>query len=178
MASILLSGLYSRADALHVCVLGEAAEAIDAASQLLQAFGAKVSILQTSQDAQLMERLTLTAMAATVRPGDRVLYMHSKGISYEEDSELGLNAYWWTLFMEYFLVQDHNRCLNLHSQMCRALCAFCVGHLHVCLVVAAWHSSLVRQRHMSVISIYLCACSGGTGTDSPACSRQHRDGLA
>lgn len=120
MASILLGGLYSRADAVYACVLGEAAEAIDAASQLLQAFGAKVGILQTSQDAQLMERLTLTAMAGIVRPGDRVFYMHSKGISYEEDSELGLNAYWWTLFMEHFLVQGHARCPNLHSQMCKA----------------------------------------------------------
>jgi len=40
---------------------------------------------------------------------DKVFYMHSKGISYEEDSELGLNAYWWTLFMEYHLVQGHAR---------------------------------------------------------------------
>ena len=86
MGSILLSGLYSRADAVYACVLGEAAEAIDAASQLLQAHGAKISILQPSQDAQQMERLTLTAMAGVVQPGDRVLYIHSKGISYEEDS--------------------------------------------------------------------------------------------
>ena len=109
MGSLLLSGLYSRADAVYACVLGGTAEAIAAASQLLQAFGAKVSILQTSQDMQQMERLTLSAMAGTVRSRDRVLYMHSKGISYEEDSELGLNAYWWTLFMEHFLLQGHAR---------------------------------------------------------------------
>ena len=112
MGSILLSGLYSRVDAVYVCVLGEDAEGIKAATQLLRSFGQKVSILQTSQDARQMERLTLTTMAGSVQPGDRVLYMHSKGISYEEDSELGLNAYWWTLFMEYYLLQGHLRCCN------------------------------------------------------------------
>ena len=115
MGSILLSGLYSRVDAVYVCVLGDDAEAIKATSQLLQAFGQKISIVKTSQDVQQMERLTLTTMAGTVQPGDRVLYMHSKGISYEEDSELGLNAYWWTLFMEYYLLQGHVRCCNLPS---------------------------------------------------------------
>ena len=113
MGSILLSGLYSRIDALYACVLGETPEAIDAASELLQSFGAKVSILQTSQDMQQMERLTLTSLARRVQPADRVLYMHSKGISYGDDSEQGMNTYWWTLFMEYHLVQGHARCLDL-----------------------------------------------------------------
>lgn len=113
MGSMLLSGLYSRVDAVYACVLGEAQESIDAASQLLESFGTKVSILQTSQDAQQMERLTLTVLSATVKPADRVLYMHSKGISYESDSELGQNAFWWTLFMEYHLIQGHARCTEL-----------------------------------------------------------------
>ena len=113
MGSILLSGLYSRMDALYACVLGETPEAIDAASELLQSFGAKVSILQTSRDMQQMERLTLTNLARRVQPADRVLYMHSKGISYEEGSEHGMNTYWWTLFMEFHLVQGHARCLDM-----------------------------------------------------------------
>ena len=129
MGSILLSGLYSRADAVHACVLGETAEAIAAASQLLQAFGAKVSILQISQDMQQMERLTLTTMAGRVQPRDRVLYMHSKGISYEEDSELGLNAYWWTLFMEHFLLQGHSRYCLMLAKHAECSCAFAASLL-------------------------------------------------
>lgn len=68
MGSILLSGMYSRVATVCACVLGETSEAIDAASELLQSFGAKVSILHTSQDAQQMERLTLVAMARSVGP--------------------------------------------------------------------------------------------------------------
>ena len=68
MGSILLSGMYSRVDTVCACVLGETSEGIDAAVKLLQSFGAKVSILHTSQDAQQMERLTLVAMARSVGP--------------------------------------------------------------------------------------------------------------
>lgn len=113
MGAVLLSGLYRRVHAVYACVLGKSSEPIEAASQLLQSFGAKVKILETRQDAAQMERLTLTKLAQTVKPKDRVFYMHSKGISYEEDSELGMNAFWWTLFMEYHLLQGHARCTDL-----------------------------------------------------------------
>ena len=113
MSSILLSGLYSRVDAIYAFVLGPSMEDVERASGMVLEFGRKVQVLKTSTNTTKMERFTLESIRQYVTAGDRLLYMHSKGISYEPSSDLGMNTYWWTLLMEYHLLQGHARCIAL-----------------------------------------------------------------
>lgn len=113
MSSILLSDLYSRVDAIYVFVLGARTEDVERASGMVLDFGRKVQVVQRSTDAAKMERFTLESMGQYVTARDRILYMHTKGISYEPGSDLGMNTYWWTLLMEYHLLQGHAKCIAL-----------------------------------------------------------------
>ena len=113
MSSILLSGLYTRTDAIYAFVLGAQTEDIEHAAGMLLAFGRKIKVMQKSTNITMMERLTLENMRQHVTASDRVLYMHSKGISYDPSSVLGMNTHWWTLLMEYHLLQGHARCIAL-----------------------------------------------------------------
>ena len=82
LSKLHLSGLYRRVDNVFCFILGKQ-EATDEAAQLLLAFGSKIRIADTSTDLEQYERFTLLRMRAYVRPGDKVLYMHSKGVKSE-----------------------------------------------------------------------------------------------
>jgi hypothetical protein len=113
MGSIVLSGLYDKAHAVFVFILGEDTATIRAAADIIALFGQKVRILGTSTDMARMERLTLENMRHHIHERDKVLYMHSKGVSYSLDSAVARNVIWWTLFMEWHLLQGHARCTAL-----------------------------------------------------------------
>ncbi|BDA45504.1 hypothetical protein COCOBI_07-2910 [Coccomyxa sp. Obi] len=113
MSSVIMSGLYRRASAIHAFVMAETKEELAAASELLSEFGKKVQITEQSLNITRMERLTLEKIHTLVQKQDRVLYMHSKGVTYDASSEIGMNAYWWSLFMQYHLIQGHARCITL-----------------------------------------------------------------
>ena len=90
LSKLHLSGLYQRVDNVYCFVLAEQG-ALDEAAQLLLAFGAKIQIAATSSDLEQYERFTLLRMRAYVRPDDKVLYMHSKGVKSES---LRINIAW------------------------------------------------------------------------------------
>ena len=113
MGNLLVSGLYGEVHGINAFVLAEDAGAIEAASRFLLNFGQKVHILGTSSDTSQMERFTLENMRHHVSGHDKVLYLHSKGISYTPDSALSYNTFWWTLFMEHHLLQRHAECIAL-----------------------------------------------------------------
>ena len=113
MGALIVSGLYADVHAIHASVLADDDAGIKAASKFLLRFGQKVQMLSTSSDMKQMERLTLQNMRQHVSEGDKVLYMHSKGISYEPDSTLSHNTFWWSLFMEHHLLARHADCLAL-----------------------------------------------------------------
>lgn len=113
MSTLLMSGLYTAAEGIYAFVLSDSSDDIASASELLSEFGHKLQIVSTSTDVTLMERFTLENMRDFIRPSDKVFYMHSKGITYDTKSEIGANVYWWTLFMQYHLVQGHERCTDL-----------------------------------------------------------------
>lgn len=113
LSSVMLSGLYSKAHSISAFILAQHAEDLEAAIAELSNFGRKVQIAETGTNITLMERFTLQRMRQHIAPEDMVLYMHSKGVSYEAGSMAAENAFWWTLFMQYHLVQGHARCLSL-----------------------------------------------------------------
>ena len=110
MSRLLFSGLYDRAEGIYCFVLAETAEAAAEASRLLQSFGAKVHVAQTSTDMSQFERFTLTGLRAHLAPTDVFLYMHTKGLRHDVSN---LNIYWWSFYMQYFLLREHERCIEL-----------------------------------------------------------------
>ena len=113
LSRLILSALYDHIDGICCFLLAETDSARDEAQQLLQAFGSKVHIANTSSDMQQAERFTLLGMRRLLSPGDSLLYMHSKGISYDPTSELGARMYWWALYMQWHLIKHAHRCLEL-----------------------------------------------------------------
>lgn len=113
MSGVILSGLYNKAAVIHVYVTAETSEDLTAASELLENFGGKVKVMEQSLNVTRMERITLENIGRLVQPQDKVFYMHSKGLSYDANSEIGMNAFWWSLFMQYHLVQGHAKCIAL-----------------------------------------------------------------
>lgn len=113
MSGLILSGLYRKAAVIHAFVLADTNEDLAAASELLSEFGQKVQIMEQSLNTTRMERLTLESIGRLVQKQDRVLYMHSKGVTYAASSEIGTNAFWWSLFMQYHLIQGHAKCTAL-----------------------------------------------------------------
>lgn len=109
MGRIVFSGLYDVAAHVYCFLLGSNQEAIDSATNLLLTWGDKVVVAKTSTGVHQHERFTLLAMHALVNPGDKVLYLHSKGVTQEGNE----NVFFWRSAMEYFLIKLHTRCTRL-----------------------------------------------------------------
>lgn len=109
-SKLLFSGLYDAAIAIHcVCVGPEAKRA----AALLPEFGAKFRIEACSPEDRSAERLTLRHLSRLVTPADKVLYMHTKGVTKLPPS---LEVYWWAFYMEYYLIRKFKQCLDLLDQ--------------------------------------------------------------
>lgn len=107
------SGLFDRADELNCVIVGPYAEDI---AELVSLHG-KFHILEISLDDKELEfeGRTLKHLYHNARPGDKIMYMHTKGISYIT-SENKVNNYvsprnlravnGWRQGMEYFCIDD------------------------------------------------------------------------
>lgn len=104
---LLLSGLYAACDAVHCFVSGDPAAA-RAAAAFVASRGAKVCVACVPGDAS-HERLALHGLRGLVTPGDRVLYLHSKGVTKPGDERVAD----WRRMMEHFLVGGWRRCVEL-----------------------------------------------------------------
>lgn len=75
-----ISGLYSAADSIHVCVLGEVHRTLPIVQFLHQA-GKKFRMEEVCPNNTLYERFTLNYMRAIIEPNDVAFYFHTKGVS-------------------------------------------------------------------------------------------------
>lgn len=105
--ALLVCGLYAACDAVHAFVSGDA-DAAHAAAQRLASVGRKVTVTCVPGDASF-ERLALRGLRAVVRPGDRLLYLHSKGVTKPGDRRVAD----WRRMMQHFLLGGFGRCLHL-----------------------------------------------------------------
>lgn len=103
---LIFSGLYRAARAVHCFVSGPHAHA---AAAVLSDHGSKVVVETVAPEDVSFERLTLTRMPHLVQPADRVLYMHSKGVT--KPGSAGVRD--WSLFMEYHLVHGWRACMDV-----------------------------------------------------------------
>lgn len=109
MTRLMLSGVYERAEGIYCFVMGNTRENITAAEETLVGFGSKVRVVNMTLDVSLFERFTLESIRNHVDPTDVILYLHTKGVTKPGD----MNVFYWTLYMHYFLLRRHERCIQL-----------------------------------------------------------------
>lgn len=110
--NIIFSGLYKRVDTIHCFLVGEPGP-IKKMEELLSSSGKKFKVKATGPHDTTYERFTLLKMRDPsmhlIQPQDKLLYIHSKGVSKEKSD----NIFWWKTYMEYFLFTKADECLTL-----------------------------------------------------------------
>lgn len=107
---IIFSNLYKRADAIYCFLVGEQAK-IDEVEGLIKNLGKKFIVAAKGPGDTTYERFTLLQIPKYIKPEDKFLYIHSKGVS--KINGIGDEAvYWWRTWLEYGLMSRHEECLE------------------------------------------------------------------
>ena len=111
---ILFSGLYKRVNAINCFITGDTG-IIQQVKNVLATFGKKFVVKAEGPGDTSYERFTLLKISDyNLKPNDKFLYIHSKGISdsYSVDEKKRENIYLWRTWMEYFLISQFEKCLE------------------------------------------------------------------
>ena len=111
LTKLAFSGLYDSAQAIFCFVVADDQTSLDQATDVLSKWGRKYVVQASSAEDNTYERFTLSRIKPLLEPHDKVLYLHTKGVSHADDKTQ--NIYWWRNYMEYFLVKQHKRCTDL-----------------------------------------------------------------
>jgi hypothetical protein len=106
MVKLHFSGLYDACGGVHCWISGEHASA---ARGVVLEHGRKVAVHACEPADASYERLTLLGMRRHVGPDDKLLYLHSKGVT-KNNSTPVLH---WRQYMEWHLVKHWRRCVDL-----------------------------------------------------------------
>jgi len=107
LTKILYSGLYKKVRTIH-CFFAGPKDYVDPCIAFVQRHGGKFTISAVGYDDTTYERFTLEKIRNYIRPGDRLLYIHTKGIS----QPFNQNVIDWRELMEYYLIAEHERCIT------------------------------------------------------------------
>ena len=107
VAKILFSGLYDVVNEIRCCLVGEPAHIGEARTILLDS-GAKFKILAEGPNDTSYERFTLDQIRKTIQPGDKFLYIHTKGVTKPDHD----NVYYWRTWLEYCLIKNWRICVE------------------------------------------------------------------
>lgn len=110
VTNILFSGLYENIDKIY-CFLTGSIDHISNIIELLQRNGEKYVIEKIGIDDTTYERFTIHQIRHYIRPEDKFLYIHSKGISQLPRRVDIIRD--WRVYMEFFLMRHHEKCLKL-----------------------------------------------------------------
>ena len=121
LTKLVFSGLYHTADHIYVCLTSgrEDSAAIEEVEARIHTFNGhrnKIQIIARQAGDCTYERFTFRTMLAQglVSPDDKILYMHSKGVTRTIETERNVTAsvvYYWRTFMEYELFARHRECI-------------------------------------------------------------------
>lgn len=106
-SKLLFSGLYDDVVAIHCYCSGPEARR---AAHVIQSFGAKFRVEACDSEDKSGERFTLMKIHTHVAPLDKVLYIHTKGVTKLPPSE---NVFFWNFYMEYHLIKRYATCLDI-----------------------------------------------------------------
>jgi len=90
---------------------------IDEIDAMLKNFGKRFKVAATGVGDTTYERFTLLKIHDYIKPEDKFLYIHSKGVRYtvddsKESKQLAENIFLWRTWMEYFLIGKFMKCLE------------------------------------------------------------------
>lgn len=109
LAKILFSNLYQNVDKVYCSLTGEQSNILKI-KELIDKYGAKFQVIEEGPGDKTYERFTLLKIRKYIKPEDKFLYIHSKGVS-NKNKEIH-SAYWWRTYMEYFLFTKASECIN------------------------------------------------------------------
>jgi len=110
---IIYSGLYASVDQIY-CFFAGQKQYVDICVALVQNKGKKFNIARIGYDDTSYERFTLLQIDKYIVPGDKFLYLHSKGVKYSEakDPKKLEPVEDWRNLMEFFLIYKYQLCLE------------------------------------------------------------------
>lgn len=112
------SGLYDVVDVVGVFLKGEASHR-EACRVLVLESGKKFQVLADEDDDKTWERFTLLQIQKIVKPHDKFLYVHTKGITRSDNPTTFKRVWQWRNMMEWFLMSKAEFCLKaLESHDC------------------------------------------------------------
>lgn len=100
------SGLLDRAESVRLTFLGDPGGA-----RWLEGLDKKITLDKQSRDTRHYERMCLNSLWDWSQRNDSlVLYLHAKGVSRTGDNRHNVQG--WRRMLEYFLVENHERCVR------------------------------------------------------------------
>ncbi len=109
---IIFSGLYKKIDKVYVFLTGEEYY-INDIKKLVQKSGSKFIIADIGINDKSYERFTLLKIHNYINDNDKFLYIHSKGVSKNDNNNKKKNIEDWRNLMEYYLIHNYQECINL-----------------------------------------------------------------
>jgi len=102
LTKLVFSGLYRTADHIYVGLVGPDDAVLDGIEDRLKMFGRKIQVIARGVGDRTYERFTFRAMLThgLVKPDDKILYMHSKGVTRNTDVHSASIVYHWRTFMK------------------------------------------------------------------------------
>ena len=107
VSKLVFSGLYDVVETIHCFCTGPEARR---AALVVKTFGKKFCVEVCDAEDTSGERITLMNIHRFVSPQDKVLYFHTKGVTKLPPSE---NVFYWNFYMEYHLIKNFARCLQV-----------------------------------------------------------------
>lgn len=119
---IMFSGLYEKTRQIFCFITGQEKYIYEIA-EIIQKSGKKYMVVAVGIDDTSYERFTLLKIREYISSGEKILYIHSKGVSHNNTIQYqgwvpGLptikeNVTNWRTFMEYYLIAKHPECIKL-----------------------------------------------------------------
>ena len=113
IGKLVFSGLFAEADVVHLCLSTPDKAALEVAQEYLTMYGPKLAVVPHPPGGAAAERATLLFIRKTTLPSDRILYIHSKGVSDKNQKyDMAFNVWLWRNMMEFFLIRHWRACVD------------------------------------------------------------------
>jgi hypothetical protein len=109
---IIYSGLYDDAAFIY-CFLSGLKPHLEAVKTYIDTLPRKFIVREMGENDGSYERFTMTKIAGMVKDSDKILYLHSKGVSrIKSKGKVSDCIYLWRNYMEWYLIKNYKKCLE------------------------------------------------------------------
>jgi len=110
---IIFSGLYDDATAIY-CYLAGNKEYVNILKDYIKTLPKKFVLKDIGVDDTTYERFTMTKIKNLVHDSDKILYIHTKGVTHVQEKKNTKSEciYLWRNYMEYYLIRHYKKCLE------------------------------------------------------------------